>query len=76
MLIISVVYFLIPKYQLINHSGSIYKLNRLTGKITQEIYPSKAPKGFGDTYSTKKPEILKKVLKKPSILLKPKGYGD
>jgi len=50
LLIISVAYFLIPKYQLINRSGSIYKLNRITGQVTQvRIYfPIKEPAGFGD----------------------------
>ncbi|MBA7534057.1 hypothetical protein ES705_26303 [subsurface metagenome] len=56
-LVLSIVYFLIPKYQLINHSGSIYKLNRLTGQVTREYTPSKTPAGFG--------------IKKPAILLRP-----
>lgn len=44
-LILAIVYFLIPKYQLINRSGSIYKLNRITGQVTQEriYFPVKKP---------------------------------
>ena len=49
-LVLAIVYFLIPKYQLINRSGSIYKLNRITGQVTKvRIYfPIKEPAGFGD----------------------------
>jgi len=50
-LIISIVYFLIPKYQLINHSGSIYKLNRITGQVTRVS---------GGVFPIKKPSILLK----------------
>ena len=50
LLIISIVYLLIPKYQLINQSGHIYKLNKITGQVTQEriYFPIKEPAGFGD----------------------------
>ena len=49
-LVLATVYLLIPKYQLINRSGSIYKLNRITGQVTQvRIYfPIKPPAGYGD----------------------------
>ena len=43
-----VVYLVYPKYQIISNSGSIFKLNRLTGQVTREYTPSKAPKGYGD----------------------------
>jgi len=49
-LIISVAYLLIPKYQLINRSGSIYKLNRITGQVTLVNFP----------FRIKKPAILLK----------------
>jgi len=57
LLIIAIVYFLIPKYQIFNNSGSIYKLNKITGQVTREYIPSKAPEDYG--------------IKKPAILLKP-----
>jgi len=47
-LILLMVYFLIPKYQIINNSGSVFKLNKLTGQVIREYTPSKAPKGYGD----------------------------
>ena len=49
LLIIAIAYFLIPKYQIINNSGNIFKLNKITGEVTQE---------YG--YGIKKPAILLK----------------
>jgi len=40
-LVLATVYLLIPKYQLINRSGSIYKLNRITGQVTPVHFPFK-----------------------------------
>jgi len=39
-----VVYLVYPKYQIFSNSGSVYKLNKITGQIT----PEQLPKGFGD----------------------------
>ena len=36
-------YILFPKYQIISNSGSIYKLNKLTGQVTREYNPIKKP---------------------------------
>ena len=47
-LVIVIVYMLIPKYQIINSSGSIFRLNKLTGRVIQEYRPPKAPPGYGD----------------------------
>jgi len=54
-LILAIVYLLIPKYQIINSSGTIFKLNKITGQITREYTPSSInkpsilkPKGFGN----------------------------
>jgi hypothetical protein len=48
-----VIYFLIPKYQIINDSGTIYKLNKITGQVTRDNKPYKPsvlkkPEGYGD----------------------------
>jgi hypothetical protein len=45
-----VIYFLIPKYQIINDSGTFYKLNKITGQVTRDNKPFvlKEPEGFGD----------------------------
>jgi hypothetical protein len=40
-----VIYFLIPKYQIINDSGTIYKLNKITGQVVIEYTPP--PPGYG-----------------------------
>jgi len=42
-LVVMIVYFLIPKYQIINSSGTVYKLNRLTGQVIREYTPPKKP---------------------------------
>jgi len=50
-----VIYFLIPKYQIINNSGTIYKLNKITGQVTREYTPIPnkpsvltKPEGYGN----------------------------
>ena len=35
-----IVYLVYPKYQIISNSGTIYKLNKITGQIT-EVYIKK-----------------------------------
>jgi len=42
-LAIVIVYMLIPKYQIVNNSGSIWKLNKVTGQMTREYTPMKKP---------------------------------
>ena len=53
--VVLVIYFLIPKYQIINDSGTIYILNKITGQVTREYAPIsnepfvlKKPEGSGD----------------------------
>jgi len=46
LLVISTIYFLIPKYEVINHSGRIFKVNRLTGQITPVHSPFEIEKPF------------------------------
>ena len=67
LLIITVIYLIYPKYQIISSSGDIYKINKITGQVTRKTYPSKAPKGFGDVspYSTKKSIDIEDFLKEP-----------
>jgi len=47
-LVVVIVYFLIPKYQIINSSGTVYKLNRLTGQVIREYHPPQKPVGYGN----------------------------
>jgi len=47
-LVCIIVYLVYPKYQIISNSGTIWKLNKVTGQVTKEYTPIKAPPGFGD----------------------------
>lgn len=47
-LVCVIVYLAYPKYQIISNSGNIWKLNKVTGQVTREYTPIKAPPGFGD----------------------------
>jgi len=47
-LVCIIIYLVYPKYQIISNSGTIWKLNKVTGQVTREYTPSKAPPGFGD----------------------------
>ena len=56
LLVIIVIYLIYPKYQIISNSGNIYKLNRITGQITNtftKITFPKIPKGFAKKPSGK-----------------------
>ena len=41
LLIITVIYLIYPKYQVISNSGSIYKINKITGQVTPVNFPLK-----------------------------------
>ncbi|MCJ7790538.1 MAG: hypothetical protein MUP69_10275 [Candidatus Atribacteria bacterium] len=41
LLIITVIYLVYPKYQIISNSGSIYKVNKITGQVTSVYTPNK-----------------------------------
>lgn len=43
-LIVSVIYLIYPKYQVINSSGHIYKINKITGQVTRVKIPPSIPK--------------------------------
>ena len=43
-----IIYLVYPKYQIVSNSGTIWKINKVTGQVTKEYTPSKAPPGFGD----------------------------
>ena len=47
-LVLVIVYLAYPKYQIISNSGNIWKLNKVTGQVTREYTPVKAPPGYGD----------------------------
>jgi len=42
-LVCIIIYLAYPKYQIVSNSGSIWKLNKVTGQITREYTPSKKP---------------------------------
>ena len=43
-----IIYLAYPKYQIISNSGTIWKLNKVTGQVTKEYIPLVEPVGFGD----------------------------
>jgi len=54
LLTISVIYLIYPKYQIINSSGHIYKINKITGQVTR-VKPIPIPPKF--PISSKKTKI-------------------
>ena len=47
-LVCIIIYLAYPKYQIISNSGTLWKLNKVTGQVTREYTPMKKPAGFGD----------------------------
>ena len=47
-LVCIIIYLAYPKYQIISNSGTLWKLNKVTGQVTREYTPMKKPAGYGD----------------------------
>jgi len=42
-LVCIIIYLAYPKYQIISNSGTLWKLNKVTGQVTREYTPMKKP---------------------------------